>query len=161
MPDNVSVQGIDIERDIKLRLSYRMKRLILRINLIFVGLTGIFGVFVLLCPWARAIEIYQLFGIDLPPQIDHAYLEYLVYLGATLSVLVGILYFMAGVWPDKYSNLISFLGWSLLFIGGIVSVFMEFRLKLPPWPFYPDPIISFICGSIILVLRREYSTSAN
>ena len=131
-----------------------MKRLILRITLIFVALTGIFGVFVLLCPWAQAVKIYQIFGIDLPLQIEHPYLEYLTYLGATLSVMVGILFFMAGVWPDKHSNIISFLGWSLLFIGVIVLVH-GIRLNLPPWPFYPDPIISFICGSIILILRRD------
>ena len=134
-----------------------MCRLILRINLVFVSLTGIFAAFVLVCPWSQAVAIYRLIGIDLPTQIEHPYLEYLTYMAAALSVMVGCLYLMAGVWPDKYSNLITFLGWSLLFIG-VVVLFHGIRLKLPPWPFYPDPIISFVCGTLILVFRRSATT---
>ncbi|NNE94024.1 MAG: hypothetical protein HKN23_20430 [Verrucomicrobiales bacterium] len=127
---------------------------ILRISLIFVSLTGFFAIAVLLMPWKSAIEAYKLFGIDMPPTFEHPYMEYLTYLGAALSVFVGALYFMAGAWPKKYANLIVFLGWGLLFIG-VVVLYHGLRLKLPPWPFYPDPIISFVFGVLILVCYRK------
>jgi len=131
-----------------------MKLVVLRTALILVALTGLFAGFVLCFPWTRATEIYKHFGIELPATFTAPYLEYLTYLGAALSVVVGALYFVAGMWPSRYRNIIPFLGWSLLFIGMVVS-YHGFRLDLPPWPFYPDPIISFLCGAAILFLNRR------
>ena len=131
-----------------------MAKILLCASLILVSLTGLFALFVLVMPWSSAVGVYRKFGIELPEIIESAYLEYLTYMAAAISVVIGVLFLLAGIWPTKYAVIIPFLGWSLLFIG-VVVLYHGLRLELPPWPFYPDPIISFVFGAIILVAARK------
>ena len=131
-----------------------MTRVLLRSSLILVSVTGLFALFVLVMPWSDAVAVYERFGIDMPERIDSPYLEYLTYLGAAMSVVIGVLYLLAGIAPTKYAVIIPLLGWSLLFFG-VVVLYHGLRLKLPPWPFYPDPVISFVFGTIILIAARK------
>ncbi len=131
-----------------------MSMKLLRTSLILVSLTGLFALFVLVMPWTNAVTVYRGFGIELPGKIDSAYLEYLTYLAAAMSVVIGVLYLLAGIRPKKFAVIIPFLGWSLLFFG-VVTLYHGLRLNLPPWPFYPDPIISFVFGVVILATARR------
>jgi hypothetical protein len=137
-----------------------MQQLILRVSLICVSITGLFAGFVIFGNWAFVVRFCRWFGIDLPSNLMTPYIEYLVFMSGAVSVMIGFLYLLPVIWPQRFSNLLPFLGGSLLFIG-IVVTYHGIRLSLPPWPFLADPAVCFLFGSIILILgRTAYRQSA-
>jgi hypothetical protein len=144
------------QKQVMQKLDLKMKdKIILRVLLAIVALTGLFAIFVPFTSWDTSVRICSMFGIsDLPKNFGHPYMEYLVFMMAGVSIVYGYLFLLAAINPVKYRNVLPFLGCSLLFIGAIIT-YHGIRLGLPAWPFYVDPPISFGCGFGILYYSRK------
>jgi len=126
----------------------------LRAMLILVALTGLHCVVFLFMPWERTIAVVKWLKIEGVPDRYSPITEYWMLMMAALCVVIGYLYLVAALNPQKYRNILPILGWALVFIG-ITAGYHGFRLGLPPWPFYGDLVICAVCGPGIVWLSTR------
>lgn len=134
-----------------------MKKLnltILRAMLILVSLTGLHCVVFLFIPWDWTLAVVKWLKIQGVSDKYSPIIEYWMLMMAALCVVIGYLYLVAALNPQKYRNLLPILGWALVFIG-ITAGYHGFRLGLPPWPFYGDLVICAVCGPGIVWLAKR------
>ena len=124
---------------------------LLRVILLFCGLTwsaSLFGVF---ASWNAAAQALEGFGAK--PIAYDPMLDYWLRMAAGAFGLVGIGYLLLGMNPRRHLTILPWAGW-LMVAEGIVLAWHGFRLGLPPFPFYADTAACFVGGGAILALRR-------
>ena len=123
---------------------------LLRVSLLFCGLTwsaSLFGVFV---SWDAAVWALEGFGAK--PIAYDPMLDYWLRMAAGAFGLVGIGYLLLALNPRRIVTILPWAGW-LMVVEGIVLAWHGFRLGLPPFPFYADISACFVGGGAILALR--------
>src|SRR5262245_30609503 len=124
----------------------------LRLLRIFLGFAAIgwgvsfYGVF---ASWPSAARALQ--GLGAQPITYDPMLDYWLRMASGAFGLVGCLYLVMMIWPEKYHAAIPWFGALMLVEGGILLVH-GLRLSLPPFPFYGDVAASFVGGGGILYL---------
>jgi hypothetical protein len=126
-----------------------MRLRLLRVFLGFAALAwgvSIFGVFL---PWTRAADALR--GLGASPIIYDPMLDYWLRMASGAFALVGGLYLVLMLAPEKHKAIIPWFG-ALMLAEGVVLLVHGVRLSLPPWPFCADTAACFVAGAGILLL---------
>lgn len=129
-----------------------MKLRILRLCLFLTAFSWAVSVVGVVTPWAWAAAMLDGFGareIAYDPMLD-----YWLRMAAGAFTGVGIVFFIMGLKPKQYSNVIGLAG-GLMFLEGLVLLLHGLRLGLPPFPFYGDTSFCLFVGACIFMLRKE------
>lgn len=129
-----------------------MKLRLLRILLGFSAFAwgvSVFGVFL---SWPAAENALE--GLGAQPITYDRMLDYWLRMASGAFTLVGCWYFVLMLWPGKFHAAIPWFG-ALMVAEGLILLVSGVRLSLPPFPFYADTAISFVCGGGILLLARH------
>lgn len=110
----------------------------------FVWGVSLFGV---VLPWSAAVEALQGLGAKTVP--TDPMLDYWLRMASGAFTLVGGLFLLLALQPQRYAVIIPWFGWLMLAEGCILLVH-GVRLHLPPLPFYADTSACFLGGSGIL-----------
>lgn len=121
-----------------------MKRIFLLAGAIGWGVS-ILGV---LLPWSVMDIVLQNMGAASP--ITDLQVQYWFRMAAGAWSIIGFLYLMVLLKPQKYDNLIPLLGWGTLF-EGIVLLIHGLYLNLPLFPFAGDVGFCLIVGGGLLL----------
>ena len=121
-----------------------MKRIFLLAGAIGWGVS-ILGV---LLPWSVMDIVLQNMGAASP--ITDLQVQYWFRMAAGAWSIIGFLYLMVLLKPQKYNNLIPLLAWGTLF-EGIVLLIHGLYLNLPLFPFAGDVGFCLIVGGGLLL----------
>ena len=121
-----------------------MKRIFLLAGAIGWGVS-ILGV---LLPWSVMDIVLQNMGAASP--ITDLQVQYWFRMATGAWSIIGFLYLMVLLKPQKYNNLIPLLGWGTLF-EGIVLLIHGLYLNLPLFPFAGDVGFCLIVGGGLLL----------
>ena len=121
-----------------------MKRIFLLAGAIGWGIS-ILGV---LLPWSVMDIVLQNMGAASP--ITDVQVQYWFRMAAGAWSIIGFLYLMVLLKPQKYNNLIPLLGWGTIF-EGIVLLIHGLYLNLPIFPFAGDVGFCLIVGGGLLL----------
>jgi hypothetical protein len=122
----------------------------LRLLRLFLGLSAVawgvsvFGIFM---RWQSAVDALQGFGAQ--PIAYEPMLDYWLRMTAGAFTLIGCLYLVLMVHPQKYRPIIPWFGW-LMVVEGLILLVHGIRLGLPPFPFYGDVAACLMGGGGIL-----------
>ena len=125
---------------------------LLRVFLVFSAVTwgaSVFGVFL---SWPSAVG--ALGGLGAQPIAYDRMLDYWLRMAAGAFTLVGGLYLLLALQPEKYLVVIPWFG-GLMLIEGVILLVHGVRLALPPFPFYADTAACFIGGGGVLWFSRR------
>ena len=125
-----------------------MKRIFLLAGAIGWGVS-ILGV---LLPWSVMDIVLQNMGAASP--ITDLQVQYWFRMAAGAWSIIGFLYLMVLLKPQKYDNLIPLLGWGTLF-EGIVLLIHGLYLNLPLFPFAGDVGFCLIVGGGLLLTNKR------
>ena len=125
-----------------------MKRIFLLAGAIGWGVS-ILGV---LLPWSVMDIVLQNMGAASP--VTDVQVQYWFRMATGAWSIIGFLYLMVLLKPQKYNNLIPLLGWGTLF-EGIVLLIHGLYLNLPIFPFAGDVGFCLIVGGGLLLSRKE------
>ena len=125
-----------------------MKRIFLLAGAIGWGVS-ILGV---LLPWSVMDVILQNMGASAP--VTDVQIQYWFRMATTAWSMIGFLYFMVLLKPQKYNNLLPLLAWGTLF-EGVVLLVHGLYLHLPIFPFAGDVGFCLIVGSGLLLCRKR------
>ena len=126
-----------------------MKRIFLLVGAIGWGIS-ILGV---LLPWSVMDIILQNMGSSAP--VTDVQVQYWFRMATGAWSMIGFLYFMVLLKPQKYNNLIPLLAWGTLF-EGIVLLIHGVYLHLPIFPFAGDVGFCLIVGCGLLLKKRKF-----
>ena len=121
-----------------------MKRIFLLAGAIGWGVS-ILGV---LLPWSVMDIVLQNMGASAP--ITDVQVQYWFRMATGAWSIIGFLYLMVLLKPQKYNNLISLLAWGPVF-EGIVLLIHGLYLNLPIFPFSGDVGFCLIVGGGLLL----------
>ena len=121
-----------------------MKRIFLLAGAIGWGVS-ILGV---LLPWSVMDIVLQNMGAASP--ITDVQVQYWFRMATTAWSIIGFLYLIVLLKPQKYNNLIPLLAWGTLF-EGIVLLIHGLYLNLPLFPFAGDVGFCLIVGGGLLL----------
>ena len=124
-----------------------MKRIFLLAGAIGWGIS-ILGV---LLPWSVMDIVLQNMGAASP--ITDVQVQYWFRMATTVWSIIGFLYLIVLLKPQKYNNLIPLLGWGTVF-EGIVLLIHGLYLNLPLFPFAGDVGFCLIVGGGLLLSNR-------
>ena len=115
---------------------------------------SIFGVFL---SWPAAIDALQ--GLGSQTIAYDRMLDYWLRMAAGAFTLVGGLFFLLMLQPEKCRVIIPWFG-SLMLVEGLILLVHGVRLQLPPLPFYADTAACLLGGAGILwtSMRADYSS---
>ena len=125
-----------------------MKRIFLLAGVIGWGIS-ILGV---LLPWSVMDIVLQNMGAASP--ITDVQVQYWFRMATTAWSIIGFLYLMILLNPQKYNNLISLLAWGTVF-EGIVLLIHGLYLNLPIFPFAGDVGFCLIVGGGLLLTNKR------
>ena len=125
-----------------------MKRIFLLAGAIGWGVS-ILGV---LLPWNVMDIVLQNMGAASP--ITDVQVQYWFRMATGAWSIIGFLYLMVLLKPQKYNNLIPLLAWGTLF-EGIVLLIHGLYLNLPLFPFAGDVGFCLIVGGGLLLSNRR------
>ena len=125
-----------------------MKRIFLLAGVIGWGIS-ILGV---LLPWSVMDIVLQNMGAASP--ITDVQVQYWFRMATTAWSIIGFLYLMILLNPQKYNNLISLLAWGTVF-EGIVLLIHGLYLNLPLFPFAGDVGFCLIVGGGLLLTNKR------
>ena len=129
-------------------MKYRLLRFLLFASAFAWGVSAV-GV---VLSWPAALIALQGLGVGEIPY--DPMLDYWLRMAAGAFTGVGIFFFIVGLWPSKFSNVIGILA-VLMFLEGIVILVHGFRLGLSPFPFYSDAGFCLLVGAGIWILKDE------
>jgi FtsH-binding integral membrane protein len=138
-----------MESDIT-RISRSLRHL--QLVLFFCGLTWFASIIAVVAPWHTAEKLLRGLGakaISYDPMLD-----YWLRMATGAFSLVGTLFIVFALRPERYRNVIPLFGW-LMVVEGLVLFFHGLRLNLPPLPFYADTAACLLGGAGILGLSRR------
>ena len=124
-----------------------MKRIFLLAGAIGWGVS-ILGV---LLPWSVMDIVLQNMGAASP--ITDVQVQYWFRMATTAWSIIGFLYLIVLLKPQKYNNLIPLLAWGTLF-EGVVLLIHGLYLHLPLFPFAGDVGFCLIVGGGLLLCNR-------
>ena len=124
-----------------------MKRIFLLAGAIGWGVS-ILGV---LLPWSVMDIVLQNMGAASP--ITDLQIQYWFRMATGAWSIIGFLYLIVLLKPQKYNNLIPLLGWGTVF-EGIVLLIHGLYLNLPLFPFAGDVGFCLIVGGGLLLSNR-------
>ena len=124
-----------------------MKRIFLLAGAIGWGVS-ILGV---LLPWSVMDIVLQNMGAASP--VTDVQVQYWFRMATGAWSIIGFLYLMVLLKPQKYNNLIPLLGWGTVF-EGIVLLIHGLYLNLPIFPFAGDVGFCLIVGGGLLLSNR-------
>lgn len=123
--------------------------------------TGAFGwgvsVLMIVAPWGIAAE--ALYGLGAAKIQYCPMLDYWLRMAAGAFTMIGILFAISAVKPEKYRVLIPILGYLNIFEGLILLTY-GVKLGLRPFPFYSDTSFCILIG-LGIVLLNYYSESSD
>ena len=125
-----------------------MKRIFLLAGVIGWGVS-ILGV---LLPWSVMDIVLQNMGAASP--ITDVQIQYWFRMATGAWSIIGFLYLMVLLKPQKYDNLIPLLGWGAVF-EGIVLLIHGLYLNLPLFPFAGDVGFCLIVGGGLLLTNKR------
>ena len=125
-----------------------MKRIFLLAGAIGWGIS-ILGV---LLPWSIMDIVLQNMGAASP--ITDVQVQYWFRMATTAWSIIGFLYLIVLLKPQKYGNLIPLLAWGTLF-EGIVLLIYGLYLHLPIFPFAGDVGFCLIVGGGLLLTNKR------
>ena len=125
-----------------------MKRIFLLAGAIGWGVS-ILGV---LLPWSVMDIVLQNMGAASP--ITDVQVQYWFRMATGAWSIIGFLYLMVLLKPQKYNNLISLLAWGTVF-EGIVLLIHGLYLNLPLFPFAGDVGFCLIVGGGLLLTNKR------
>ena len=125
-----------------------MKRIFLLAGALGWGIS-ILGV---LLPWSVMDVILQNMGATAP--VADLQIQYWFRMATGAWSIIGFLYLMVLLKPQKYNNLIPLLGWGTLF-EGIVLLIHGLYLNLPLFPFAGDVGFCLIVGGGLLLTNKD------
>ena len=125
-----------------------MKRIFLLAGAIGWGIS-ILGV---LLPWSVMDIVLQNMGAAAP--ITDVQVQYWFRMATGAWSIIGFLYLMVLLKPQKYNNLIPLLAWGTLF-EGIVLLIHGLYLNLPLFPFAGDVGFCLIVGGGLLLTNKR------
>ena len=125
-----------------------MKRIFLLVGAIGWGIS-IFGV---LLPWSVMDIVLQNMGAASP--ITDVQVQYWFRMATGAWSIIGFLYLMVLLKPQKYNNLIPLLAWGTVF-EGIVLLIHGLYLNLPLFPFAGDVEFCLIVGGGLLLTNKR------
>ena len=125
-----------------------MKRIFLLAGAIGWGVS-ILGV---LLPWSVMDIVLQNMGAAAP--VTDVQVQYWFRMATGAWSIIGFLYLIVLLKPQKYNNLIPLLGWGTLF-EGIVLLFHGLYLNLPIFPFAGDVGFCLIVGGGLLLTNKR------
>jgi len=102
-------------------------------------------------PWPFAVAALQGLGAGSIP--SDPMLDYWLRMASGAFALVGCLFFLFALQPERYAVVIPWFGWLMVVEGGILLVH-GIRLGLPPLPFYADTSACLFAGAGILICSR-------
>ena len=124
-----------------------MKRIFLLAGAIGWGIS-ILGV---LLPWSVMDIVLQNMGAASP--ITDVQVQYWFRMATGAWSIIGFLYLMVLLKPQKYNNLIPLLAWGTVF-EGIVLLIHSLYLNLPIFPFAGDVGFCLIVGGGLMLSNR-------
>ena len=125
-----------------------MKRIFLLAGAIGWGIS-ILGV---LLPWSVMDIVLQNMGAASP--VTDVQVQYWFRMATGAWSIIGFLYLMILLNPQKYNNLISLLAWGTVF-EGIVLLIHGLYLNLPIFPFAGDVGFCLIVGGGLLLTNKR------
>ena len=125
-----------------------MKRIFLLAGAIGWGVS-ILGV---LLPWSVMDVILQNMGAAAP--VTDLQIQYWFRMATGAWSIIGFLYLIVLLKPQKYNNLIPLLGWGTVF-EGIVLLIHGLYLNLPLFPFAGDVGFCLIVGGGLLLTNKR------
>ena len=125
-----------------------MKRIFLLAGAIGWGVS-ILGV---LLPWSVMDIVLQNMGTAAP--ITDLQIQYWFRMATGAWSIIGFLYLMVLLKPQKYNNLIPLLGWGTLF-EGIVLLLHGLYSNLPIFPFAGDVGFCLLVGGGLLLTNED------
>jgi len=125
-----------------------MKRIFLLAGAIGWGVS-ILGV---LLPWSVMDIVLQNMGAATP--VTDVHVQYWFRMATTVWSIIGFLYLIVLLKPQKYNNLIPLLAWGTLF-EGIVLLIHGLYLNLPLFPFAGDVGFCLIVGGGLLLTNKR------
>ena len=124
-----------------------MKLRLLRFALFASAIGWGVSVFGVVLPWERAEALLE--GLGAKPVPHDPMLDYWLRMASGAFALVGAVYLLLALQPQRYASIIPTMGWLMLVEGGILLVH-GWRLGLPPYPFYFDTSFCFAAGGVIV-----------
>ena len=125
-----------------------MKRIFLLAGALGWGVS-ILGV---LLPWSVMDIVLQNMGTAAP--VTDVQVQYWFRMATGAWSIIGFLYLIVLLKPQKYNNLIPLLAWGTVF-EGIVLLIHGLYLNLPLFPFAGDVGFCLIVGGGLLLCRKE------
>jgi len=125
-----------------------MKRIFLLAGAIGWGIS-VLGV---LLPWSVMDIVLQNMGAASP--VTDVQVQYWFRMAAGAWSIIGFLYLIVLLKPQKYNNLIPLLGWGTVF-EGIVLLIHGLYLNLPIFPFAGDVGFCLIVGGGLLLTNKR------
>jgi len=125
-----------------------MKRIFLLAGAIGWGIS-VLGV---LLPWSVMDIVLQNMGAASP--VTDVQVQYWFRMAAGAWSIIGFLYLIVLLKPQKYNNLIPLLAWGTLF-EGIVLLIHGLYLNLPLFPFAGDVGFCLIVGGGLLLTNKR------
>lgn len=105
-----------------------------------------------LLPWSVMDVILQNMGATAP--VADLQIQYWFRMATGAWSIIGFLYLMVLLKPQKYNNLIPLLGWGSLF-EGIVLLIHGLYLNLPLFPFVGDVGFCLVVGGGLLLTNKD------
>ena len=105
-----------------------------------------------LLPWSVMDIVLQNMGASAP--VTDVQVQYWFRMATGAWSIIGFLYLIVLLKPQKYNNLIPLLGWGTLF-EGIVLLIHDLYLNLPLFPFAGDVGFCLIVGGGLLLTNKR------
>lgn len=129
----------------------------LRFFLGFAALAWGVSIYGVVATWPAAENALQ--GLGAKPIAYDPMLDYWLRMAAGAFTLVGGLYLVLMVWPDRHLHIIPWFG-ALMLLEGAILLVTGLRLGLPALPFYGDTAACFVGGTGILFYSRRLALLA-
>lgn len=128
-----------------------MKLRLLRLTLGFSALAWGASLFAVFASWPAAQAALSELGAKAIPH--DPMLDYWLRMAAGLFSLVGVLFLVLALRPERHRAIIPWFG-GLMLAEGVVLLIHGVRLQLPPIPFASDTLACLGAGAAILYLSR-------
>ena len=128
-----------------------MKYRLLKTLLFAAALAWGISIVAIFLPWNIAVNSLQSMGAGQIP--NDPMLNYWLRMAAGGFTVVGVIFLLAGIQPDKYRNIIGLMG-ILMFLDGMIILVSGLNLGLTLFPFWSDAWFCLLAGAAIWFLRN-------
>jgi len=140
-----------VKRSVGIERIRMMKYRLLRLLLFVAAFAWAVSAAAVVLPWPAAVVALNGLGAGSIP--NDPMLDYWLRMAAGAFTGVGVFFFIVGLWPSRFKNVIGLIA-ALMFFEGIVLLIHGLRLGLNPFPFYADTMCCLLVGGGIFLLRN-------